>query len=127
VGALTSVTANKVEASGACWCYLGIGLARAACTAGRTFRSSGLEPQTRGPPSDSAVIQWDAVVVLETHSNGGNEMQSQTTHSTRRFCLHYAQTVAAMFIGMFALSQPTGYSVRWARARRAGTASLPPS
>ena len=33
-------------------------------------------------------------------------MQSQTTHSTRRFFLHYAEMVAAMFIGMFALSEP---------------------
>ena len=33
-------------------------------------------------------------------------MQPQTTHSTRRFFLHYAEMVAAMFIGMFALSKP---------------------
>ena len=33
-------------------------------------------------------------------------MQTQTTHSTRRFFLHYVEMVAAMFIGMFALSKP---------------------
>ena len=33
-------------------------------------------------------------------------MQPQTTHSTRRFFLHYVEMVAAMFIGMFALSKP---------------------
>lgn len=36
-------------------------------------------------------------------------MQSQTTHSTRRFFLHYAEMVAAMFIGMFALSKPADW------------------
>jgi hypothetical protein len=33
-------------------------------------------------------------------------MQPQPTHSTRRFFLHYAEMVAAMFIGMLALSKP---------------------
>ena len=33
-------------------------------------------------------------------------MQAQPTHSTRRFVLHYVEMVAAMFIGMFALSKP---------------------
>lgn len=33
-------------------------------------------------------------------------MQPHTTHSTRRFFLHYVEMVAAMFIGMFALSMP---------------------
>jgi hypothetical protein len=33
-------------------------------------------------------------------------MQPQTTHSTRRFFLHYLEMVAAMFIGMFALGKP---------------------
>jgi hypothetical protein len=33
-------------------------------------------------------------------------MQPQTTHSTRRFFVHYVEMVAAMFIGMFALSKP---------------------
>ena len=33
-------------------------------------------------------------------------MQPQTTHSTRRFFRHYTEMVAAMFIGMFALSKP---------------------
>ena len=33
-------------------------------------------------------------------------MQPQPTHSTRRFFLHYVEMVAAMFIGMFALSKP---------------------
>jgi hypothetical protein len=33
-------------------------------------------------------------------------MQPQPTHSTRRFFLHYAEMVAAMFIGMFAISKP---------------------
>lgn len=36
-------------------------------------------------------------------------MQSQTTHSTRRFFLHYAEMIAAMFIGMFALSKPADW------------------
>ena len=36
----------------------------------------------------------------------GNEMQPQPTHSTSRFFLHYLEMVAAMFIGMFALSKP---------------------
>jgi len=36
-------------------------------------------------------------------------MQSQTTHSTRRFFRHYAEMVAAMFIGMFALSKPADW------------------
>ena len=33
-------------------------------------------------------------------------MQAQLTHSTRHFVLHYVEMVAAMFIGMFALSKP---------------------
>jgi hypothetical protein len=33
-------------------------------------------------------------------------MQPQPTHSTRRFFLHYVEMIAAMFIGMFALSKP---------------------
>lgn len=33
-------------------------------------------------------------------------MQPQTTHSTRRFFLHYVEMVAVMFIGMFALGKP---------------------
>ena len=33
-------------------------------------------------------------------------MQPQTTHSTRRFVLHYVEMVAVMFIGMFALGKP---------------------
>jgi hypothetical protein len=33
-------------------------------------------------------------------------MQSETTHSTRRFFRHYAEMVAVMFIGMFALGKP---------------------
>ena len=33
-------------------------------------------------------------------------MQPQPTHSTRRFFLHYVEMVAAMFVGMFALSKP---------------------
>ena len=33
-------------------------------------------------------------------------MQPQTTHSTRRFFLHYVEMVAVMFIGMFALMKP---------------------
>ena len=33
-------------------------------------------------------------------------MRPDTTHSTRRFFRHYAEMVAAMFIGMFALSVP---------------------
>jgi hypothetical protein len=36
-------------------------------------------------------------------------MQPQTTHSTRRFFLHYVEMVAAMFIGMFALSKPADW------------------
>ena len=36
-------------------------------------------------------------------------MQSQTTHSTRRFFSHYAEMVAAMLIGMFALSKPADW------------------
>jgi hypothetical protein len=36
-------------------------------------------------------------------------MQPQTTHSTRRFFGHYAEMVAAMFIGMFALSMPADW------------------
>ena len=36
-------------------------------------------------------------------------MQSLTTHSTRRFFGHYAEMVAAMFIGMFALSKPADW------------------
>ena len=33
-------------------------------------------------------------------------MQSDTTHSTLHFVRHYAEMVAAMFIGMFTLSKP---------------------
>ena len=33
-------------------------------------------------------------------------MQPQSTNSTRRFFLHYVEMVAAMFIGIFALSKP---------------------
>ena len=33
-------------------------------------------------------------------------MQPITTHSTRRFFRHYAEMVAAMFLGMLALSKP---------------------
>jgi hypothetical protein len=33
-------------------------------------------------------------------------MQPDRTHSTRRFLRHYTEMVAAMFIGMFALSKP---------------------
>jgi hypothetical protein len=33
-------------------------------------------------------------------------MQPQTTHSTRRFFIHYVEMVAVMFIGMFALGKP---------------------
>jgi hypothetical protein len=36
-------------------------------------------------------------------------MQPETTQSTRRFFLHYAEMVAAMFIGMFALSKPADW------------------
>ncbi|MGN6168860.1 MAG: hypothetical protein ACTHQQ_11935 [Solirubrobacteraceae bacterium] len=36
-------------------------------------------------------------------------MQPHTTHSTRRFFQHYAEMVAAMFIGMFALSKPADW------------------
>ena len=36
-------------------------------------------------------------------------MQSLTTHATRRFFGHYAEMVAAMFIGMFALSKPADW------------------
>jgi hypothetical protein len=36
-------------------------------------------------------------------------MQPQTTHSTRRFLLHYVAMVAAMFIGMFTLSKPADW------------------
>jgi hypothetical protein len=36
-------------------------------------------------------------------------MQPQPTHSTRRFFLHYVEMVAAMFIGMFALSKPADW------------------
>jgi hypothetical protein len=36
-------------------------------------------------------------------------MQPQPTHSNRRFFLHYAEMVAAMFIGMFALSKPADW------------------
>ena len=36
-------------------------------------------------------------------------MQAATTHSNRRFVLHYVEMVAVMFIGMFALSQPADW------------------
>ena len=36
-------------------------------------------------------------------------MQTETTHSTRRFFRHYAEMVAAMFLGMFALSKPADW------------------
>jgi hypothetical protein len=36
-------------------------------------------------------------------------MQPHTIHSTRRFFLHYAEMIAAMFIGMFALSMPADW------------------
>ena len=36
-------------------------------------------------------------------------MQPQTTHSTSRFFLHYVEMVAAMFIGMLALSKPADW------------------
>ena len=36
-------------------------------------------------------------------------MQSDTTHSTLHFVRHYAEMVAAMFIGMFALSKPADW------------------
>ena len=36
-------------------------------------------------------------------------MQVQTTHSIRRFVRHYAEMVAVMFIGMFALSKPADW------------------
>ena len=36
-------------------------------------------------------------------------MQTETTHSTRRFFRHYAEMVAVMFIGMFALSRPADW------------------
>jgi hypothetical protein len=36
-------------------------------------------------------------------------MQLETIHPTRRFFLHYAEMVAAMFIGMFALSKPADW------------------
>lgn len=36
-------------------------------------------------------------------------MQSDTTHSTLQFVRHYAEMVAAMFIGMFALSKPADW------------------
>ena len=36
-------------------------------------------------------------------------MQRQTSHSTRHFFVHYAEMVAAMFIGMFALSKPADW------------------
>lgn len=36
-------------------------------------------------------------------------MQSLTTHSTRRFFRHYAEMVAVMFLGMFALSMPADW------------------
>ena len=36
-------------------------------------------------------------------------MQPQTTDSARRFFLHYVEMVAAMFIGMFALSKPADW------------------
>jgi hypothetical protein len=36
-------------------------------------------------------------------------MKQQTTHSTRHFFLHYAEMVAAMFLGMFALSKPADW------------------
>ncbi|MGN6170735.1 MAG: hypothetical protein ACTHQQ_21590 [Solirubrobacteraceae bacterium] len=36
-------------------------------------------------------------------------MQSLTTHSTRRFFGHYAEMVAAMFLGMFILSKPADW------------------
>ena len=39
-------------------------------------------------------------------------MQSLTTHSNRRFYRHYAEMVAAMFIGMFALSAPADWLFR---------------
>lgn len=35
-------------------------------------------------------------------------MQPETTYSARRFFRHYAEMVAAMFIGMFALGKPAG-------------------
>ena len=36
-------------------------------------------------------------------------MQSHTTHSTRHFLRHYAEMVAAMFLGMLALSKPADW------------------
>ena len=36
-------------------------------------------------------------------------MQTETTHSTRRFFRHYAEMVAVMFLGMFALSKPADW------------------
>jgi hypothetical protein len=36
-------------------------------------------------------------------------MQTETTHSTRRFFRDYAEMVAAMFLGMFALSKPADW------------------
>jgi hypothetical protein len=36
-------------------------------------------------------------------------MQTETTHSTRRFFRHYAEMVAVMVIGMFALSKPADW------------------
>ena len=36
-------------------------------------------------------------------------MQTEPTHSTRRFIRHYAEMVAAMFLGMFALSKPADW------------------
>ena len=36
-------------------------------------------------------------------------MQSETTHSTLHFVRHYAEMVAAMFIGMFTLSKPADW------------------
>ena len=36
-------------------------------------------------------------------------MQTQPIHATRRFLLHYAEMVAAMFIGMLALGKPADW------------------
>jgi hypothetical protein len=37
-------------------------------------------------------------------------MQTAATHSTRRFFRHYAEMVAAMLLGMFALSKPAAWA-----------------
>lgn len=50
-------------------------------------------------------------------------MQTETTHSTRRFFRHYAEMVAVMFIGMFALSKPADWLFS---ALGAGTSSQHP-